>query len=101
MNPDENSDELNGEWNSVVKGGKGKQNKKKNWAKNARTLTLQNFFSEHGGPSLDGRESGFNEPDDTKSATPYLNEEEQLVQKSISSFFVDLLKRLGPLKRDE
>ena len=101
MNAGEKDDDLNGEWNNVVKGGKGKVNKRKNWTKNARTLTLQNFFSEHGGPCTDNKECDFGEIDDAKSTIPYLNEEEQVIQRSISSFFVDLLKRLGPLKRDE
>ena len=88
-------DNCNGEWSDVIKGGKGKVNKRKNWTKSARTFTLQNFFTEHGG---DGKESVY---EDSKTAIPNLDEDELVIKNSILSFFVDLLKRLGPLKRDE
>jgi len=91
-----NSEETcNGEWSDVIKGGKGKVNKRKNWTKSARTFTLQNFFTEHGG---DGKECVY---EDSKTAIPNLDEDELVIKNSILSFFVDLLKRLGPLKRDD
>ena len=91
-------DNCNGEWSDVIKGGKGRVNKRKNWTKSARTLTLQNFFSEHGGVDPDGKECEY---EDSKTAIPNLDEDELVIKNSILSFFVDLLKRLGPLKRDE
>ena len=102
-NDDIDQESNNGEWKKA----KGKCKGKKNWTKNARTITLQNFFAENGGPYIDGDKSDYNDFEESggrttmSSSAPYLNEEEQVIQKSICSFFVDLLKRLGPLKRDE
>ena len=101
MDSELNSNEnLDGEWNSVVgRGGKGGKKQKKK-LKNARTITLQTFISENGGWSPDSF-SGSGDKDDLKEVLPELSEDEQVVRTSLLSFFTDLLRRLGPVKRDE
>ena len=97
-----NEQNPDGEWNSVVKGGKGGKNKKGKKYKNARTLTLQTFFSEHGGLSPDySIPMMADKEQDFKSYHPDLSEDERVVQSSLLSFFGDLLRRLGPVKKDE
>ena len=93
----------NGEWSNVVKGGKGK-NKKNKKLKNARTLTLQTFFSEQGVTgSPDGQ--GISGDRDDRGVgilpTPDLSEEELVVQTSLHSFFAEVLRRIGPCKISE
>lgn len=100
-----NEQNVDGEWNSVVKGGKGGKKQKGKKYKNARTLTLQTFFSEHGGLSPDYGPSMIqtmaDKDQDYKSYHPDLSEDERVVQNSLLSFFGDLLRRLGPVKKDE
>ena len=63
-----------------------------------RTVTLQTFFSENGGPVENSQDL---KDDQTSSPTLELSEEEQATQNSLISVFTDLMKRLGPVKRDE
>ena len=97
INASENGD---GEWNSVGRGGKGGKKQKKKM-KNARTITLQTFISENGGWSPDGLGGSGEREELVKESLPELSEDEQVVRTSLLSFFTDLLRRLGPVKRDE
>lgn len=101
MEPSENTENIDGEWNNVGKS-RGKKQKKK--LKNARTITLQTFMSENNGGNYDGvfgspTSAGENFRDDLVG--PDLSEDEQVVKSSLLSFFSDLLRRLGPVKTDE
>lgn len=84
-----------GGWSSVVQNKKGKGKKKK--MKNARTLSLQTFFSEHGGASEteQGREELCGLPESTQ---PELSTEDLVVRESLLSYFSDVLRRLGPVR---
>lgn len=84
-----------GGWSSVVQNKKGKGKKKK--MKNARTLSLQTFFSEHGGASEteQGREDLGRVPETT---VPELSGEDLVVRESLLSYFWDVLRRLGPVR---
>ena len=103
MDPDMNANEnTEGEWNSVGKGGKGgkKQKKKANWKK---TVSLQTFINDNGGPvgynPCDVVGSG--DKEDIQNYSLELSEDEVVVKESLLSFFTDLLKRLGPVRKDE
>ena len=86
-----------GEWSTAgSKNNKSKKQKKK--FKNTRTVTLQTFFSENGGPVENIQDI---KDDQGSSPTLELSEEEQVTQNSLISLFTDLMKRLGPVKRDE
>lgn len=89
-----------GEWNSVGRGGKGGKKQKKKLRK-SRTVTLQTFITENGGYSPDGMGSSSSDKDEASKSSPDLNDDEQVVRSSLLSFFTDLLRRLGPVKRDE
>jgi hypothetical protein len=84
-----------GGWSSVVQNKKGKGKKKK--MKNARTLSLQTFFSEHGGNSENeqGKDELGGLPEDCQ---PELSNEDLVVRESLLSYFWDVLKRLGPVR---
>lgn len=81
-----------GAWESVgpagKKGSKGKKGNKGKM-KNARTLSLQTFFSEHGGGSEEGSEM---------MEEPELTPEEILARESLLTYFSDLIRRSGPMK---
>ena len=94
-----NNENADGEWNSVGKGGKGGKKQKKK-LKNARTITLQTFIHENGGWAP-GDLVGLGEKEDNQNYTPELSEDEEVVKTSLLSFFTDLLRRLGPVKKDE
>jgi len=80
-----------GGWESVgpagKKAAKGKKGNKGKM-KNARTLSLQTFFSEHG-----GSEEGADMLEE-----PELTPEELLARESLLTYFADLIRRSGPLK---
>ena len=84
-----------GGWSSVVQNKKGKGKKKK--MKNARTLSLQTFFSEHGGGSENEqcRDELGGLPEMTQ---PELSTEDLVVRESLLSYFWDVLRRLGPVR---
>ena len=93
----ENDCDHEGEWSTAgSKNNKSKKQKKK--FKNMRTVTLQTFFSENGGPV-----ENVQDVRDERGSSPTLDlsDEEIAVQKSLFSLFTDLMKRLGPVKRDE
>lgn len=96
----ENNEHTDGEWNSVGKGGKGsKKQKKKN-----RTIPWQTFMSQ--GERISQSPDGFGSSGeslcrDDSLKNVELTEEEMVVKASLITFFTDLLRRLGPVKRDE
>ena len=95
----ENNGDHGGEWSTAgSKNNKGKKQKKK-FKYNARTVTLQTFISENGGP-VDPHEDI---KDDENGDSPVLDlsEEEQVVQNSLITVFTDMLRRLGPVKLEE
>lgn len=81
----------NGEWSSVVKGGKGKKKKK---MRNARTLSLQTFFSEQQQDLDTFGNVGENYLDTT---LPELDDQEITARNDLLSFFCGVLKKLGPV----
>ena len=97
MDPDMNVNQnTGGEWSSVGKGGKGGKKQKKK-QKNVRTIPLQTFIRENGGWSPDG----LAEKEDNPNYSPELSDDEEVVRASLLTFFTDLLRRLGPVKKDE
>ena len=101
MEPEiETNENGDGEWNSVGKGSKGGKKQKKKF-KNARTITLQTFNKENGWTP--GDHVGSNDKEDNRNDTPEmeLSEDEEVIRTSLLSFFTDLLRRLGPVKKDE
>ena len=103
MDPDMNANEnTEGEWSSVGKGGKGgkKQKKKPNWKK---PVSLQTFINDNGGPSgyNPGDMVGLGDRGDSPNYTLELSEDEEIIKASLLQFFTDLLRRLGPVKKDE
>ena len=94
----ENNGDTGGEWSTAgSKNNKGKKQKKK-FKNNARTVTLQTFISENGGP-VDPQED-FRD-DEGSSPVVDLSEEEQVVQNSLITVFTDMLRRLGPVRLEE
>jgi len=88
-----------GEW-SWVSGGKKGKGKKSKKMKNARTLSLQTFFSEHGPQGQEnGSDCGGGGPGSDFSGQD-LTPEEALARESLLTYFSDLIRRSGPLKID-
>ena len=63
----------------------------------------QTFINENGGPSgyNPGDMVGLGDRGDSPNYTLELSEDEEIIKASLLQFFTDLLRRLGPVKKDE